>query len=167
MATHQPKPTEASLQAIPFQPIDGRSASLADYAGQVVLIVNVASQCGYTKQYAGLEELYRKYKDSGLVVVGFPANNFGGQEPGSNEEILQFCQSRFEVTFPMMAKISVKGGDQHPLFKAMTEQAELGGEIKWNFSKFLIDRNGRLTARFDSAVTPMSDELVGTIRKLL
>lgn len=156
-----------AMQNIPFQTITGDTTSLADLGGKVVLLVNVASKCGYTPQYTGLEELYRTYKDSGLVVIGFPANNFGGQEPGTNEEILEFCSSKFDVTFPMMAKLSVKGDNKHPLFVSLTEQSKIPGEIKWNFFKFLIDRNGQLVARFESSVEPMSDELTGQIKKLL
>jgi len=155
------------LTNIPFETINGDSTSLAAYSDKVILIVNVASKCGYTKQYAGLEELYRNYKDSGLVVIGFPANNFGGQEPGSNEEILKFCSSTFDVTFPMMAKVSVLGEDKHELYVQMTEKSDITGEIKWNFSKFLINKEGNLVERFGSAVEPMSDELVGSIQKLL
>ena len=155
------------LAKIPFETINGDSTSLADYSGKVILVVNVASKCGYTRQYAGLEELYRNYKDSGLVVMGFPANNFGGQEPGSNEEILEFCTANFDVTFPMMSKVSVKGENKHPLFIELTEKPGFHGEIKWNFSKFLIDRNGNLVKRFDSGVDPLSDELAGNVKKLL
>lgn len=147
--------------------ITGEKTSLADYDGSVVLLVNVASECGFTKQYAGLEELYNAFKDSGLVVIGFPANNFGGQEPGSNSEILQFCQSRFDVTFPMMAKISVKGDDKHLLYTYLTEQSDVPGEIGWNFNKFLLGRDGKVEARFESAVEPMSDELVSKMKELL
>ena len=150
-----------------FRTITGDTATLADYKDKVILIVNVASKCGFTKQYAGLEELYQKYKDKGLVVIGFPANNFAGQEPGTNEEIKTFCETNFGVTFPMMAKISVKGDDKHPLFKYLTEDSNLPGEIKWNFSKFILDRKGKLTARFDSAVEPLSKEIIGEIEKLL
>lgn len=156
-----------SLTKIPFETIDGKASSLEDFDGKVLLLVNVASKCGFTKQYAGLEELYRKYKDSGLVVIGFPANNFGGQEPGTNEEIKTFCQTKFDVTFPMMAKISVKGADIHPLFQAMTEESNLKGEIKWNFSKFLIDRKGHLVARYPSQTEPNSEELMSKIKELL
>ena len=152
---------------IPFQTITGDSASLSDYAGKVILIVNVASKCGYTPQYAGLEELYRTYKDSGFVILGFPANNFKNQEPGTNEEILKFCKSKFGVTFPMMAKISVKGEDKHPLYVELTEKSKFPGDITWNFNKFLLDRKGNVVARFDSPVEPMSDELVGHIKELL
>jgi glutathione peroxidase len=161
-------PTDTmDMRETPFATITGDTINLSAFGDQVMLIVNVASKCGYTKQYSDLEELYRKHKDRGLVVVGFPANNFGGQEPGSNAEILEFCQTRFDVTFPMMAKVSVKGDDQHPLFAQLTEQPDMSGEIKWNFSKFLLDRDGRLVARFDSGVKPTSDELVKQIEGLL
>ncbi len=150
-----------------FLTITGDTTSLADFNGKVVLVVNTASECGFTPQYAGLEELYRKYKDRGLVVIGFPANNFGGQEPGTNEEILNFCTTKFDVTFPMMSKVSVKGEDKHPLFVYLTEQSPLPGEIQWNFSKFLLDKNGRLAARYPSKVTPKDSELVSTVEELL
>ena len=155
------------MTKIQFRAISGDTASLANYSGKVVLIVNVASKCGFTKQYAGLEELYRKYKDSGLVILGFPANNFGGQEPGTDEEILDFCRTTFDVTFPMMSKVSVKGEDKHPLFVELTEKSHLPGEIKWNFTKFLIDRTGHLVKRFDSAADPLSEEMIGSIEELL
>ena len=159
--------TAVDFRQIPFETIDGDTTNLAAFDGKVVLVVNTASKCGYTPQYAGLEELYKKYKDSGLVVVGFPANNFGGQEPGTNEEIASFCTVNYGVTFPMMAKVSVKGDDKHPLFVELTEKAGIPGEINWNFSKFLLDRHGKLVARFESKVTPMSDELTSAIKKLL
>ena len=155
------------IRQIPLETIDGDTVTLADYAGKVVLIVNVASRCGNTPQYTGLQKLYSMYKDSGLVVIGFPANNFGGQEPGTNEEILDFCQTNFNVTFPMMSKISVKGNDKHPLFVELTEKSAIPGEIKWNFSKFLLDKSGNLVARFDSPVKPLSEELLSSIKKLL
>ena len=156
-----------SMQNILFVTITGDSTSLNEYDGKVVLLVNVASKCGYTPQYTGLEELYRTFKDTGLVVIGFPANNFSGQEPGTNEEILDFCTSRFDVTFPMMSKVNVTGDDKHPLFVALTEQSGIDGEIKWNFSKFLINRDGKLIARYGSAVEPMSDEIKDKIKELL
>jgi glutathione peroxidase len=159
--------TTVDIDSIPFETITGDSTSLADYQGKVLLLVNVASECGFTPQYAGLEELYRKFKDSGLVVIGFPANNFGKQEPGTNAEILKFCTSKFDVTFPMMAKISVKGDDKHPLFVQLTEKSPIPGEIEWNFSKFLIDREGNLVARFPSKVKPMSKEIVSAVERLL
>lgn len=155
------------LMDIPFETINGEPTSLREYAGRPILIVNVASECGYTPQYEGLQTLYEELKDSGLVVMGFPANNFGGQEPGSNKEILQFCTSKFNVTFPMMAKVSVKGDDKHPLFKYLTEESPITGEIKWNFSKFLLDRRGQLVARFETSVEPTSDEVREAIATVL
>jgi glutathione peroxidase len=148
--------------------IDGKPRPLQFFRGDVMLIVNVASQCGYTPQYAGLEALYEKYKDRGLVVVGFPANNFGGQEPGTNEEIKTFCSRKYNVTFPMYAKISVKGGDQAALYKYLVkEDPSHSGEIKWNFTKFLVDRNGKIVQRFEPAVTPEDPQVVSAIEKLL
>jgi len=149
--------------------IDGKPAPLADYKGKVVLVVNVASQCGYTPQYSALEATYKKYKDQGFVILGFPANNFGAQEPGTNEEIKTFCTRKFNVTFPMYAKISVKGADQAPLYTYLTKDTGSGltGEIKWNFTKFLVDRNGNVVQRFEPAVTPDSPEVIAAIQKQL
>ena len=146
--------------------IEGKPVHLSDYRGKVVMIVNVASHCGFTKQYDALEKLYLKDKDQGLVILGFPANNFGGQEPGTAAEIKQFCTSKFNVTFPMMAKVSVKGDDQCPLYKFLTEKATAGdfaGDIGWNFTKFVVDRTGRVTARFASATKPTDAKLIGAI----
>ncbi len=159
--------TTADYKAIPFKTIDGVATNLKSFEGKVVLIVNVASQCGYTKQYTGLEALYDKYKGQGVVVVGFPANNFGGQEPGTDEEIKEFCTTKFDVSFPMMSKVSVKGGDIHPLFKYLTQTSNLPGEIGWNFSKFLIDQKGNLVARWPSKVEPTGEEITGKIEELL
>jgi glutathione peroxidase len=149
--------------------IDGSEASLGQYKGKVLLLVNVASKCGYTPQYSGLESLYEKYKDQGLVVIGFPANNFGAQEPGTNEEIKSFCTRTYHVSFPMYAKVSVKGGDKTPLYHYLTEEANPStkGEIGWNFTKFLVDRNGKVIARFDSKITPDDPGLVGAVEKAL
>ena len=154
-------------RTIAFNTIGGEETSLAEFSGQALLVVNVASKCGYTPQYQGLQALYEKYRDQGLTVIGFPANNFGKQEPGTNEEILQFCQSQFEVSFPMMAKVSVKGDDQHPLFAYLTENTDPSGDIPWNFHKFLLDREGNIVARFEPGVEPLSDELTGAIEKIL
>ncbi|MBI3683990.1 MAG: glutathione peroxidase [Acidobacteria bacterium] len=154
----------SSVHEFALNSITGQPAPLAAYKGKVLLIVNVASQCGYTPQYSGLESLYRKYKDRGVVVLGFPANNFGGQEPGTNEEIQQFCTRRFNVTFPMYAKISVKGPDQAPLYRFLTEGS---GEVRWNFTKFLVDGSGKVIARFEPGVGPESPELVGAIEKAI
>jgi len=150
--------------------IDGQPVPLAQFTGKVMLIVNVASRCGYTPQYAGLEALYRKYKDKGLVILGFPANNFLWQEPGSNQEIKTFCTTKYHVTFPMFSKISVKGKDKAPLYVFLTDKKShpsTGGEIGWNFTKFLADRNGRVVARFSSSVAPDSPELVAAVQAAL
>lgn len=150
--------------------IDGQPTSLSSYKGKVVLLVNVASKCGYTPQYAALQSTYEKYKDKGLVIVGIPANNFGAQEPGTNEEIKTFCSRKYNVTFPMMAKVSVKGADQTPLYQFLTDKAanpNTGGEIKWNFTKFLFDRDGKPVARFEPDVTPDSNPVTSAIEKAL
>ena len=145
----------------------GEEVSMSEYKGKVVLIVNTASKCGFTKQYEGLEELYEKYKDQGFVILGFPCNQFGAQEPGGNEEIKNFCTSTFSVSFPMMSKIDVNGDDADPLYKFLKKEQGgiLGDEIKWNFTKFLIDREGRVVDRFASQKTPKA--LEKEVEKLL
>jgi glutathione peroxidase len=150
----------SSVYEFKLKNIDGHDFSLAQYKGKKVLVVNTASKCGFTPQYAELQKLADQYKDK-LVVVGFPANNFGQQEPGTASEIKTFCQKNFGVTFPLSEKVSVKGDDICPLFKYLTEapNPDFTGEIKWNFEKFLIDENGNLIHRFRSAVTPMSPEI--------
>ncbi len=156
------------LLDIPVRDIDGRERTLNEFQGKVILIVNVASKCGYTSQYDGLEKLYRSRKHEGLVVVGFPCNQFLGQEPCSNAEIKTFCRERYGVSFPMFAKLDVKGSDQHPLFKALTgEKSPLLGKVSWNFNKFLIDREGRLVARFGSSTTPSSEKLMAAVEAAL
>ncbi len=160
----------ASIYDYTMRSIDGESVSLKSYSGKVVLLVNVASRCGFTPQYTGLEALYEKYKDRGLVIVGVPANNFASQEPGTNEEIKKFCSMKYSVTFPMMAKVSVLGDDQTPLYKFLTDKStnpKVGGDIKWNFTKFLFDRNGKPVARFEPAVTPDSPEVQAAIESAL
>ena len=152
----------SSLQEIPLRQIDGSDTSLGAYAGKVLLVVNVASQCGLTPQYAGLQKLYDTYRDRGLVVLGFPANEFGAQEPGTNSEIAQFCETRFGVTFPMFEKIVVKGAARHPLYDALIA-AQPSGEIQWNFEKFVVGRNGGVVARFAPTVAPDDPKLVSTI----
>jgi glutathione peroxidase len=150
--------------------IDGEDKSLADYAGKVVLVVNVASECGLTPQYRGLEELQRSFGARGLEVLGFPCNQFGGQEPGSETEIKQFCESRYGVTFPLFAKIEVNGERRHPLYAFLTSQQtepDGPGDIQWNFAKFLVDRSGNIVARFAPATTPVSEEVVAAIEKVL
>jgi glutathione peroxidase len=154
----------ASVYDFKLKTIDGKDFSLKKYKGKKVLIVNTASKCGYTKQYADLEKLSELYKDK-LVVVGFPANNFGGQEPGTNQDIKTFCKENFSVTFPMSGKVSVKGDDIDPLFKYLTEteNPDFTGEIKWNFEKFLLDENGNLIHRFRSAVTPLDPKITSNL----
>jgi len=158
----------ANLQGIPLKDIDGGDTSLRAYQGKVLLLVNVASKCGFTPQYAGLEALYRKYKDRGLVVLGFPCNDFGAQEPGTNEEIKGFCETNYGVTFPMFDKLHVKGAAQHPLYAALTgSDSPFPGEVKWNFSKFLIGSDGQLKGRYDSRVKPDDGELVKAVEAAL
>ncbi len=148
-----------SIYDVPVSRIDGSEASLRDYAGDVLLVVNVASKCGLTPQYDALEELYRTYKGKGLTVIGFPANNFAGQEPGSNEEIAEFCRATFGVDFPMFAKISVKGDDRHPLYDKLAGDQD----ISWNFEKFLIDRHGAIAGRFSPKTVPNDPSVVSAI----
>jgi glutathione peroxidase len=160
----------SSVYDFTLNSIDGTPTPLSTFKGKVVLLVNVASKCGYTPQYAGLEKLYEKYKDQGLVLVGVPANNFGAQEPGSNEEIKTFCSRNYNVTFPMMSKVSVKGADKTPLYQYLTDTSanpKTAGEIKWNFTKFLIDKKGNVINRFESAVTPESTDMVKAIEAAL
>ncbi len=149
--------------------IDGKPAPLANYKGKVILVVNVASRCGFTPQYSALESIYEKYKDQGFVVLGFPANNFGSQEPGTNAEIKKFCSAKYNVTFPMYSKISVKGDDQAPLYKYLTGTANpaYAGEIKWNFTKFLVDRDGHVIQRFEPGTTPDSPQVTSAIEQAL
>lgn len=150
--------------------IDGQPVPFSNFKGKVMLLVNVASRCGFTPQYAALEAVYEKYKSRGFVIAGVPANNFGGQEPGSNQEIKTFCSATYNVTFPMMSKVSVKGSDITPLYKFLTDKKsnpQTGGEIEWNFTKFLIGPDGRVIARFNSSVTPDSPEVISAIEKAL
>ena len=150
--------------------IDGKDVALSDYQGKVLLLVNVASRCGYTTQYEGLQKIYSKYKDLGFVVLGFPANNFKGQEPGTDEEIKEFCQMNYGVEFPMFSKISVKGDDIHPLYQFLTSKeatGEYSGEITWNFNKFLIDGSGKVINRFASKDKPESEKVISAIEQAL
>lgn len=173
----------SALDTIPLTKIDGTPATLADYAGKVLLIVNVASKCGLTVQYEGLEALYQKHRGAGLVVLGFPANNFKGQEPGTNEEIATFCRATYGVDFDMFAKVSVAGDDQSPLYRELIaaqprrtlpasapEQVTAKKDdpaVRWNFEKFLVDRHGDVVGRFDPNVTPEDPILVGAVEKEL
>jgi glutathione peroxidase len=161
---------EKTVYDFTLNSIDGHPAPLAAYKGKVVLLVNVASKCGFTPQYSALESSYEKYKDRGFVIVGIPANNFGAQEPGSNQEIKTFCSSKYHVTFPMMAKVSVKGDDITPLYQFLTEKSsnpQSGGEIKWNFTKFLIGPDGRIITRFEPEITPDSPQVTSAIEEAL
>lgn len=174
--TEEPKPGTKTATVDPYvlgftmQDIDGKDVDLAQYKGQVVMIVNVASKCGYTPQYAGLEKLYKEKAGKGFVILGFPANDFGEQEPGTNSDIKTFCSTKYNVTFPMFAKISVRGSEQHPLFKKISSQPKpLGGEgvPGWNFTKFLVDRDGNVVAKFDSKIKPDDPSLVKKVDELL
>jgi glutathione peroxidase len=160
-----PKIVMESIYDFKVEALDGGTIDFSKYKGKKILIVNTASKCGYTPQYEGLEALYKKYQDK-LVIVGFPANNFGGQEPGTNTEIGEFCKKNYGVTFPMAAKVSVKGDDTAPIFKWLTSKSENGvldAEIGWNFGKFLLDENGHLLSYFPSKVTPMSEEITSKL----
>lgn len=158
-------PLTDSVYQFKVKAIDGSSLNLSQYQGKKILIVNTASECGFTRQYADLEKIAKKYHKQ-LVVIGFPANNFGGQEPGDNEEIIEFCSKNYAVTFPMAAKISVKGNDIDPLFRWLTTQPnpDFTGDIKWNFEKFLLDEKGKLIHRYRSAVSPSDTMITNQLR---
>jgi len=164
------EPPMSSIYDFTVKAIDGRSLSLEEYRGRVILIVNVASKCGFTPQYEGLQKLYDEHREQGLVILGFPANNFLKQEPGSDREILQFCRVNYGVTFPMFSKISVGGGDIHPLYRYLTEKEtnpRFHGRITWNFNKFLINRQGQVIHRFPSRTQPLDAELVTAVKEAL
>src|ERR1700722_9133099 len=157
-----------SIYDIPLQDIDGHGASLSAYKGKVLLIVNVASHCGFTPQYAALEAVYQKYKSQGLVICGFPCNQFGGQEPGTDTEIKQFCTAKYDVTFPMFDKLEVNGDNRHPLYVLLAgKDSPFPGDIRWNFTKFVVGRDGKILNRFDSKVKPDSDEVTTAIETAL
>jgi glutathione peroxidase len=157
-----------SIYNVPLKDIDGKATTLSPYKGQVILIVNVASHCGFTPQYTALEALYQKYKSQGLVVCGFPCNQFGGQEPGTDTEIKQFCTSKYDVSFPMFDKLEVNGANRHPLYVLLAgNDSPFPGDIHWNFTKFLIGRDGKIVNRFDSAVKPGSDEVTKAVETAL
>ncbi len=163
-------PAAGSVHDFTMKSIDGADVPLARYKGKVLLIVNVASKCGYPPQYEALQELYRRYKDKGLAVLGFPANNFGWQEPGTDAEIKTFCTTKYNVTFDMFSKISVKGSDQHPLYTYLTSEdanPATAGAVKWNFTKYLVNKDGHVIARFNSGTTPLSDEMVKAVEAAL
>jgi glutathione peroxidase len=157
-----------ALHDISLTRIDGSEANLADYAGQTLLIVNVASKCGYTRQYEGLEKLYEQYVDRGFAVLGFPCNQFGGQEPGTADEIQEFCSETWGVTFPLFEKTDVNGADRHPLYAALTETADAegnGGDVEWNFEKFLVSRDGTVAGRWRSKTEPDDPDLLTAVEK--
>jgi glutathione peroxidase len=158
----------ASISGYSVKDIKGNDVNLSDYKGKVLLLVNVASKCGYTKQYKGLEEIYREYKDQGFEILAFPCNDFGGQEPGTNEEIAEFCSSKFDVTFSLFDKIKVKGDDKAPLYAMLTNNEVTGtSDIGWNFEKFLIAKDGSVVKRYKSKVDPKSDELLNDLKSEL
>ncbi|MEL6493794.1 MAG: glutathione peroxidase [Cyanobacteria bacterium J06623_7] len=153
----------SNITDIAVKNITGEAKTFADYQGKVLLIVNVASYCGYTPQYKGLEQLNQDYSDKGLQVLGFPCNDFGAQEPGTNAEIAKFCETSYGVSFDMMDKVHAKGSEKHPLYDTLTKAVEPKGDVKWNFEKFLISKTGEVVARFGSGVKPTSPELISAI----
>lgn len=157
-----------NISQISVKDIDGKKVNLAAFKGKVLLIVNVASYCGFTKQYSGLEDIYKEYNSKGFEILAFPCNQFGEQEPGTNEEIKNFCSSKFDVTFKLFDKIDVNGKDKSPLYSILTDNEVTGkGDIKWNFEKFLIDKNGNIVERFSTSVEPTSDKLISVLKKEL
>jgi len=157
-----------SLYDLTVKSIDGRQVALSEFRGKALLIVNVASQCGYTKQYADLQKLYEKYKDRGFEILAFPSNDFGGQEPGTDAEIREFCSSNYGVSFPVFSKLRVKGDEKHEIYRYLTAgSSPLAGEVTWNFEKFLLDREGRIISRFKSKIEPMSREIIQDIESAL
>ena len=157
-----------SIYDIKLKGIDGNDTSLAAYKGKVLLIVNVASKCGLTPQYKGLEALQQKYKDKGFTVLGFPCNQFNGQEPGTNEEIKQFCSTKYNVSFPLFDKVEVNGANRHPLYSALAgKESPYPGDIKWNFGKFLVGRDGKILKRFEPKTAPDSEEVTKEIEAAL
>ena len=166
--TTEEKKVDPYVLDFTMKDIDGKDKNLADFKGKVVLMVNVASECGFTHQYTGLEKLYTDKKDSGFVILGFPANNFGGQEPGTEDDIKKVCYDKYKVTFPMFSKVSVKGDDICPLYKKLTTQPEpIGGDVSWNFNKYLVDRKGNVIAKYSSRVKPDDTEMLRKIDELL
>lgn len=157
-----------NILSVKVKDIDGKEVNLSDYKNKVLLIVNVASFCGYTKQYAGLQDLYENYKDKGFEILAFPCNQFGNQEPGTNEEIKNFCSSKYNVTFRLFDKIDVNGNNKSPLYALLTDNPVTGkGDIKWNFEKFIVGKNGKIVARFPSSVEPTSEKIVSLIESEL
>ncbi len=168
LATGLAGAAETSIQDIPLKDIDGKDTSLKAYQGKVLLVVNVASKCGLTKQYTELQALHEKFKDQGFTVLGFPCNDFGAQEPGTNEEIKTFCSTKYNVSFPMFDKLHVKGPEQHALYNALTgKQGAFPGDVKWNFGKFLIGKDGKPLQRFEPRTPPDAPAVVAAIEKAI
>ncbi|MFM8552753.1 MAG: glutathione peroxidase [Nitrospiraceae bacterium] len=147
--------------------IDGKPVTLSQFKGKVLLLVNTASFCGNTPQYADMQDMYERYQAKGLEILAFPANNFGQQEPGTNQEIKSFCYTKYSLTFPLFTKISVKGGDKHPLYHYLTEQSPFPGEVEWNFQKYLVDRQGNVVARYHHRTKPLADEILRDVEREL
>lgn len=157
-----------SVYDVPLKDIDGKETSLKPYQGKVMLIVNVASKCGKTPQYAQLEQLNQEFQKDGLAVLGFPCNDFGGQEPGTNDQIKEFCSSKYKVTFPMFDKLKVKGAEKHPLYQVLSgPESPYPGDVKWNFGKFLVGRDGKILKRFEPGVKPDAPEVVEAVKEAL
>ena len=159
--------TSSTVYDFTLNDIDGKPVSLSQYKGKVIMLVNTASLCGNTPQYTDLETMYETYKDKGFEILAFPANNFGQQEPGTNEEIKGFCLTKYSVGFPLFSKISVKGGDKHPLYQYLTEKSPFPGEVEWNFQKYLVDRSGNVVARYHHRTKPLADEVVKDVERFL
>jgi len=157
----------ASLYDFTMADIDGKAVNLSQYRGKVLLLVNTASFCGNTPQYSDLQAMYEHYNEKGLEILAFPANNFGQQEPGSDQEIKNFCFTKYSLTFPLFSKISVKGSDKHPLYQFLTEQSPFPGEVEWNFQKYLVDRSGNIVGRFHHRTQPLSPEIVKEVERVL
>jgi glutathione peroxidase len=162
MAAQTPMVYDFTLNDIDEQPV-----SLSQFRGKVLLLVNTASFCGNTPQYTDLEKMYEQYREKGFEILAFPANNFGQQEPGTNAEIKDFCHTKYSLSFPLFSKISVKGGDKHPLYRYLTEQSPFPGEVEWNFQKYLVDRSGKVVARYHHRTAPLSDEVVRGVEAAL
>lgn len=156
-----------SLYDFTMDDIDGKPVNLSQYRGKVLLLVNTASFCGNTPQYSDLQAMYEQYNEKGFEILAFPANNFGQQEPGSNQEIKSFCFTKYSLTFPLFSKISVKGSDKHPLYQYLTEQSPFPGEVEWNFQKYLVDRSGNIVGRFHHRIKPLAPEIVKEVERVL
>jgi glutathione peroxidase len=159
---------EKSIHDLPIKTLEGETTSLGAHKGKVMLVVNVASRCGYTPQYKGMEALFQKFKEQGLVVCGIPCNQFGRQEPGTGSEIREFCSANYNVTFPMYEKVNVKGPNQHPIYSVLAgENSPFPGDVRWNFGKFLVSKDGKVLKRFGSSTDPMSSELIAAVELAL